>query len=155
MAISTIDQTGIATGVAGTGPAFSAYQSTPQTLTSNTSTKIQFQTKEYDTANAFDATTNYRFQPTVAGYYAVNAAVNAAASYTTGQAIIYKNGAVYKNGMVTGGVAGTTGTFAVACQVYLNGSTDYIECYAVFVNGQSTGALSGSTYFQASMVRAA
>jgi len=136
-------------------PAFSAYQSSGQTLSSNTETKIKFQTKEYDTANAFDATTNYRFQPLVAGYYSVIGCFNAAASYTTGRATIYKNGASYKVGMTTGGVSGTTGTFTVACQVYLNGSTDYIECYGTFTNGQGTGAGSAITYFQAAMVRGA
>ena len=48
------------------GPAFSAYQSSAQTLSSNTVTKIQFQTEEFDTANCFDSTTNYRFTPNVA-----------------------------------------------------------------------------------------
>ena len=141
--------------VSGNMPAFSAYQSSAQTLSSGVVTKINFQTKEYDTANAFDATTNYRFQPSVAGYYVVNAAVQASAYFTTGNAQIYKNGSSYKVGFVTGGVSGTSGTFTVACQVFLNGSTDYIECYAVFNNGQAISAVSNTTYFQACLIRGA
>ena len=37
-----------------------------------TNTKIVFNAKEFDTANAFDSTTNYRFTPQVAGYYQFN-----------------------------------------------------------------------------------
>jgi hypothetical protein len=39
---------------AGTGPAFSAYQSSAQTFF-NTWTKIQFQTEEFDTNSNFDS----------------------------------------------------------------------------------------------------
>ena len=67
----SVAQVDVAPNVAGNGPAFSAYQSTAQSLPQNVITKIQFQTKEFDTANAFDAVTNFRFQPLVAGYYQV------------------------------------------------------------------------------------
>lgn len=56
-------------GVAGTGPAFSAYRGTPQSVTTGQYTKIQINTEEFDTDNAFDSGTNYRFTPQVAGYY--------------------------------------------------------------------------------------
>lgn len=55
--------------VAINGPAFSAYQSSAQTLSSGTITKIEFQTEEFDTDNCFDNAINYRFTPNVAGYY--------------------------------------------------------------------------------------
>jgi hypothetical protein len=58
--------------VSGNMPAFSAYQSSGQTLSSATATKLNFQTEEFDTNNNFDSTTNMRFTPTVAGYYQVN-----------------------------------------------------------------------------------
>ena len=47
--------------VSGGMPAFSAWQSSAQTLSSNTLTKIQLQTEEFDTNNCFDHITNYRF----------------------------------------------------------------------------------------------
>ena len=65
--------TGATITVAATAaPAFSAYQSTGQTLSSSTWTKIQLQTEEFDTASCYDNATNYRFTPNVAGYYQVN-----------------------------------------------------------------------------------
>jgi len=69
------------TSPAPSGPAFRAYLNSNQTLSSGTFTKIAFNIEEYDTTNAYDNTTNYRFQPTVAGYYyiSVNTVVQTAA----------------------------------------------------------------------------
>jgi hypothetical protein len=54
MPISQINQNSLATPVAGNGPAFSAYGSgTAQSVTSGVSTKVQLNTEEFDTANAF------------------------------------------------------------------------------------------------------
>jgi hypothetical protein len=132
------------------GPAFSAYQSSAQTLSSNTATKIQFQTKLFDTNNNFDNATNYRFTPTVAGYYQVNAAIQAQTSFTGGTIYLYKNGSSqFATGMavVSGG-----GTFVLSHLVQMNGTTDYLEVYGNIGTGQ---ALAVATFFQASMVRAA
>ena len=87
--------------VSGNMPAFSAYQSTAQTLSSSTITKIQFQTKEFDTASAFDNTTNYRFNPQVSGYYQVNSVIQVNSASTNMYAAIYKNGTNYKQGRNT------------------------------------------------------
>ncbi|MEZ7974073.1 MAG: hypothetical protein QMC48_03480, partial [SAR324 cluster bacterium] len=61
---------------------------------STTNTKIILDTEEFDTNNCFDSTTNYRFTPTVAGYYQINGAVTLAVPATTGGAAarLYKNG---------------------------------------------------------------
>ena len=61
-----VQQAALAANVAGNGPAFSAYQSTLQSFSSNTVTKVLFQTEEYDTNSNFASS---RFTPTVAGYY--------------------------------------------------------------------------------------
>jgi len=146
--------TGATITVASTAaPAFSAYQSSAQTL-GTSATKINFQTKEYDTASAFDSVTNFRFTPQVAGYYTVNAAIQMSASFTTGNLSIYKNGSLFKTGFSTG-TSGVTGIFTIACQVSLNGSTDYIECYGTIGTGQALVANNATTYFQAAMVRSA
>jgi hypothetical protein len=141
------------------GPAFSAYANTNQTITSNTFTKIQINTEEFDTNSNFDSTTNYRFTPTVAGYYQVSGSVNnySSTSPTRVLAVIYKNGTAYKR-FFDGAVS--TGTFYANSQgsalVYLNGSSDYIELYGLIV---ATTAIvntdSSYVYFQASMVRGA
>jgi hypothetical protein len=146
--------------VSGNMPAFSAYQSSAQTISDSVATKINFQTEEFDTNSNYD-TTNSRFTPTVAGYYQVNALVfctqTAQIDTTTW---VYKNGSAWKRGF---GISPTTGTtmakqqMPVNCLVYLNGSTDYIEIYA-YSDGTGSAlidASSSTTYFQACLVRGA
>jgi hypothetical protein len=137
--------------VSGNMPAFSAYQSTSQTPSSNVFTKLQFQTEEFDTANCFDSTTNYRFTPNVAGYYQVNGGFSKPSGATEMVAAVYKNGSDWKRGSdVT-----TTSSAFVNCIVYLNGSTDYIELYGYMATGANTWNNSVGTYFQAVLVRGA
>jgi hypothetical protein len=138
--------------VSGNMPAFSAYQSSAQTLSSNTWTKLQFQTEEFDTNNNFDSTTNYRFTPTVSGYYQVNVGVSIAETPTSLYVAIYKNGNVYKGNYL--GVAGSIGT-TLSALVYFNGTTDYVEGYAFFGAGQAVSTGTDFTYFQAAMIRSA
>ena len=136
--------------VSGNMPAFSAFQSTLQAFSAFTLTKIAFQTEEYDTANAFDSTTNYRFQPQVAGYYQITGACSFGGAANTKQVTVYKNGSNYKQGSDA-----TQTQCTVCCLVYLNGSTDYVEVYGFTASSTNTDALSTRTYFQAAMVRAA
>ena len=140
------------TMVSGNMPAFSAYQSSAQTLSSSTTTKLQFQTEEFDTANAFDSTTNFRFTPQVAGYYQVNAAMTANSAFTSGRIWIYKNGASAKRGTY---ISVNGGEFIVSALIYLNGSTDYIEAYGEMTIGQTLTNSADQTYFQAILVRTA
>ena len=72
----SITQADLAANVAGAGPAFSVYQSVAQSVPNNAPTKLQFDVKERDTANAFSAgvkTSNTdatnRFTAPVAGYF--------------------------------------------------------------------------------------
>jgi hypothetical protein len=139
------------------GPAFSAFSSNTQSISSNTPTKISINTKEFDTNAAFDASTYYRFTPQTAGYYQVNG--NLTVAVTTGTAgfvSIYKNGSAFKNGS---GVTQTSGNFSVSAfsvdaLVYMNGSTDYIELWGS-VTGTSPSFTSGAaqTNFSAFLAR--
>ena len=152
-----ITQPELATGVASTGPAFSAYLNSSQSITNATFTKVQCNIEEFDTNSNYDNATNYRFTPTVAGYYQVNGAVSFG-SGTTGlcATAIYKNGTRLKDGAAIGyNTNGTSST--VAALIYFNGSTDYVELYG-YQSGGTTTTLTGTvngTYFQASMVRSA
>jgi hypothetical protein len=138
------------------GPAFSAYVSTTQTNTTGVATKITFQTEEFDTANAFDSTTNYRFTPLVAGYYQVSAAYNTdSTALTRANIVIYKNGSAVKSGADYSSYTGIN-TLTVSALISMNGSTDYLEVYSL-----QTGtvvkvfASQNASYFQATMVRSA
>lgn len=155
----TVSQTMLASNIAGNGPAFGVYGSADQTgLASTAYTKVAFNTEEFDTNSNFDSTTNYRFTPTVAGYYQFNFSVYLTASnLAAGQALIYKNGSAFRlpnsavytsSGMIVGG----------SSLIYLNGSTDYIEFYAYASTSAGTytiKASQGSTFANGFLARAA
>jgi hypothetical protein len=122
-----------------TGPAFSAYLSSNQSITNKTVTKVSFDTEEFDTNNNFASS---RFTPTVAGYYQINCGIAASGFpvsifYST----IYKNGSIYKYGNT---IANTNAISTASSIVYLNGSTDYVEIYG------SVTATSGSAFYGSS-----
>ena len=123
--------------------AFSAYQSSIQGFGAGATNKIVFQTKEFDTASAFDNTTNYRFQPAISGYYSVQFGC----AFSTGTASIalflYKNGVSLSAAPAL--IAGNTTGSAV---VYLNGTSDYIEIFGNSSTAQNTVAQRIYTYFQ-------
>jgi hypothetical protein len=147
-----VQQADLAANVVGNGPAFSATMGSAQTLPSATFTKLQLRTEEFDTSGAYDNATNFRFQPTVAGYYNVVGGVAVASSATSIATGVYKNGASYKSG---NNVTTNQNTSTVTCLVYLNGITDYIELYAYFATGQAVNTATEETYFQAHLARAA
>ena len=120
--------------VSGNMPAFSAYANASQSISAGTFTKVAINTKIFDTASAFDNTTNYRFTPQVAGYYQVNATVSCGTSASVEViASIYKNGSIYSRGSDLGFSVGTLSNPMVTYNeiIYLNGSTDYIELYGL------------------------
>lgn len=144
-----VTQADLATGVAGTEPAFIAYATTATSLTAGVFTKITFNVEEYDTNSNFASS---RFTPTVAGYYQISGGVGVATTPTSIYTVVYKNGSAY-NGQYT---SATTLQAGVSTLVYLNGSSDYVELYAVFGATQNTYVGDRSqTYFQGAMVRAA
>ncbi len=133
------------------GPAFSAYSTTGQSFSNGTSTKIQFQNEEFDTNSNYDKDTNYRFQPTVAGYYQVNVCWGTSSTLSSVIIALFKNGSDFKRGS-----SGTLGSTAMSSLVYMNGTTDYVEGYVYnFSGGTVTNAGIQGNFFQASMVRAA
>ena len=139
------------------GPAFSAYMSASQTVTSTTWTKANFNAEEFDTNSCYNSAT-YEFTPTVAGYYQVNIHFTFGGTAPTEAGIaLYKNGAPYKYLALLGPGFNNGGISQNSCLVYLNGSTDYISAYG-YCNASGTVTLSGGTQqssFQASMVRSA
>jgi hypothetical protein len=134
------------------GPAFSAYQSSAQSLSTSTWTKIQFQSEDFDTNNCFDSTTNYRFTPTVAGYYGVTAGVVMGVSASTVGLAFYKNGSEQRRVQF----GSTTISASSGAQLtYMNGTTDYLEAYALVGTAQTLATGSAFTFFQAYLARSA
>ena len=143
----------------GYGPTFSAYRgASSQSISNATYTKVQINTEEWDTASCFDPTTNFRFTPTLAGYYQVSGNVNYDPA-ATGKffCIIYKNGTAIKGGTGVPFVATQYLTAAVSALVYLDGSTDYIELYTYQSSGGALTLYDSQTFtfFQAALVRSA
>ena len=152
--------TGATITVAATAaPAFSAYApNNTQSLTTGTFTKIQFSTEEFDTNSNYDNATNYRFTPTVSGYYQVNLTVGFIASATgVGLISIFKNGTRFRDGTQVGN-ASNGPICAASSLIYFNGATDYVEGYAFQSSGGNLTVsvnFGSAGYFQASMVRSA
>ncbi len=131
------------------GPAFSAWQSSGQTLSSAVTTKINYQTELWDTNSNYDTSTS-RFTPTVAGYYQINAAVCTASTQSQQILAIYKNGSLYQRNDIP-----SININQISSVVYCNGSTDYIEIYASFGTGQNTFASVNLNWFNGALLRAA
>lgn len=163
---ATIQQADLAAGVAGTGPAFRAYQGSNQTLTSaDTAYVAQLNVESFDTASRFNNTGStvggipaYSFLPNVAGYYQVNgkAYMNKSTGSLYAFAMILKNGTTASIGTYLYNVSAIDSQSMVSDIVYLNGTTDYIQlaCQA----GTSSAILTASstfTYFSAALVRGA
>lgn len=143
---------------ASAGPAFSAYINTTQTVSNGVATKIALNAETFDTNNAFDSTTNYRFQPTVAGYYFFTGRLSglAATAGTVMYAHIYKNGVNVKNGQPYVPPSGSSSmTVVISGLIYLNGSTDYVELWGTN-SGSGTNTFSAganASFFDGYFVR--
>jgi uncharacterized membrane protein YfcA len=135
--------------VSGNMPAFSAFQSSAQTLSNATTTKITFTTEVFDTNNNFASST---FTPTVAGYYQINCGITVSTS-TVIILFFFKNGSAFYR--IANTNSSSAATVSGSNLIYLNGSTDYVEVYAFAVVGSALGASQVDTYFSGSMVRAA
>ena len=127
--------------------AFRAFLGSNQAVSTGTWTKLTFNTEQFDTNSNYDHSTNYRFTPTVAGYYQVDLK----AQWTSngqGLIVVYKNGASYAwgNYPVNG-----YGSMASAL-IYMNGSTDYIEGYAYFAGGNTVNSNNATTYFNSILI---
>jgi hypothetical protein len=153
LASATVAQSNLATNVAGNGPAFFAYLSSNQTVSSGVSTKITLNATSYNVGGFFD-TTNYRFFPTVAGYYQINFGVQAVgASINVYVQLVDNAGGIvtYGNYVPTNGTNPiTTGTSLV----YFNGTSTFIYLYAVNNGGTTIQNGSSLTYMSGSLVRA-
>lgn len=150
----TVTQTMMASGVAGNGPAFSAYANATTSCANSTFTKLLFAVEEFDTNNNFASST---FTPTNAGYYQISAGAQIAGGSGVFVISIYKNGARFKDGSILYNSASTGGGSVVSTVINMNGSTDTIDIYAFQSSGGSLNASSGqnATYFSAALVRSA
>jgi hypothetical protein len=134
--------TGTVTGAGGVNtPAFRAYLGSNATPANNTTTKININTENFDTDNCYDNSSNYRFTPNVAGKYFVYAQLAYSSTVLAmrvkaGQTMIYKNGSellrnVNQPESSSGSNYSNQFTLSVQTVVEMNGSSDYLEVYAL------------------------
>jgi hypothetical protein len=146
------------TGMTSGGPAFSVYKTTDQSVSSATWTKLTFTGEIFDTNNNFASST---FTPTVAGYYQFNWNIEIYATSCTRMAVaLYKNGtSSHYSGFWTMPSGTWDNEICAGAVIYMNGSTDYVEIYAL-ITGTSPTIYSSATFpvgtgFNGSLVRSA
>jgi len=133
---ATITNNGTQTGFGGTmTPAFEAKLSANQTVTDGTQTKVACNTEVYDTDNAYDNSTNYRFTPQTAGKYYCYGAISCVPSSNN---VLSEAMVSFRfNGSRTRTSSLTFNTSTFACQhspfvaevLTFNGSSDYVELW--------------------------
>ena len=123
----------------------------------NTIEKVTFDTVRTDDSNIWDST-NYRIKPNVPGHYFVFSAVSIAENNTNALqlsvAYIYKNGSLGTNNYAQPDYRtnkGKSTANTVNQTMYLNGTTDYVEIYALINSTGFTGSgnekiLNGGTF---------
>jgi hypothetical protein len=151
MAITKLIADSITSGAIGNTPAFRVYRSSNQSM-GNGYQKIQHNAEDFDTDNAFDSTTNYRFTvPTgKAGKYFFNAQhkLNGMSNGGRISAAIYVNGSIKAQNIIAVGIAEDNSSNVSAI---LNLSVgDYVEMYGYHNNGSSLNANGSSSncFFQ-------
>ena len=144
--------------VATNAPAFSAYLSASQSVTTSTYTKVNIDTEIFDTDSCFDTST-YRFTPTVAGYYQVNGIIRSLTSNQTQFIItIYKNGSEFTVGVQNRDTTSLSNQYSVSDLIYMNGTTDYLELYGYLVGTSPTFnvfSITSTSKFSGYLARAA
>lgn len=118
----------------------------------NVTTKLGFDHEAYDFDAVYDAVTNFRYQPNVAGLYDVGMGFNFTNVVGTNYASanLQKNGSSNKSSFTTASVSTTCGA-ALRVQVLMNGTTDYLEAFATEGDGTANRTMNGQidqTFFE-------
>ena len=143
---------------ANTGPSFKATMSAVTAISNAGATKLVLNLEEWDTNSNYDSATNYRFTPTVAGYYLITGSMFMSTATTARVGVaIYKNGSEHAWQFTAGVSSGGGANPQVSTIVYANGSSDYFELYAAQDYTSSVNASNNSvlTWFSGALVRSA
>ena len=155
---ASIQQADLASGVAGTGPAFSAYATqNSQSISNSTETTVIYQNENFDTASCYN-NANGIFIPNVAGYYQLSYSIIFYSIITSGEfyAYIMKNGSGSATGLMGWDTVGGTYVYGYSASiiVYANGTTDSFQVRTAHASG-SAKTISSSSYFSGCLIRAA
>ena len=131
-------------------PSFMVRQTSNQTISTSTHTKLALDSEVWDTDSAFDSTTNYRFTVPSgeAGKYHFDAGVyvqNTAAS-TKIVFRYYKNGVVLSEGQTASEYPDGGNLYATSSVNLDLAVSDYIELYVFHDSGTNEDTSAASTY---------
>ena len=139
-------------------PAFAANLSATQSIPHDNATKVAFATEIFDSDSVYDAGTNYRFTPGVAGKYFLYARIGFSEHNTSSGNVvdqgeiscrIYKNGSSISHSGNHSSVSGVQGAISVNSHVIADlDADDYVEVYASVGNngGNAANLLSNAAY---------
>lgn len=133
--------------------AFSAYRgSSNQSVTNGAYTKVQLNAENFDTASAFDSTTNYRFTAPIPGIYRFDFAVSGSGtSPTTIVAALYKNGSKILAGSEGAAVSSFSEGVSTGSALIQLAASDYIELF-IYISATSPVARTVDTFLSGSLV---
>ena len=129
-------------------PAFHVVRSSSQSISTNTNTKVQFNSEVFDTDNCYDNSTNYRFTPGVSGKYFLYAGVrpNENDDFNESQVYIRKN----NSDIVLASKRNTYSDTVHAYTTIASDTDDYFEIFYYHQKGSSlnlSGDSNSYTYF--------
>jgi hypothetical protein len=141
------------------GPAFRAYLSANETgpdanPTIMSTADFTNWTEDFDTDSDYNPATG-RFTPQTAGYYQINATVMASSLSSRFQVDIQKNGTVVAGTVADYTASGSNTGCAASVNIYMNGSTDYLEMVVQSPGDSSWTAIANRTQFSGHHARAA
>ena len=117
--------------------------------------KVSLNAESYDVRSWFDSSTNFRFQPSVAGYYQFNGHVTIN-SFETGHytSMLYKNGAVHSRGSTASAQSTASAEIGTSISdiIYMNGSSDYVELWCDMAVNRNFVGTSEKTYLSVSRI---
>ena len=153
-ALRKMTRANFVSGVGGANtPAFLVTMSTNPSIPNETFTKAPFNTEAYDTDNAFDSTTNYRFTvPTNEGGNYCFITKGAIDNLDNGEAIytaFYINGTIDNHSYNTQWVSKSTNGFGYVNNVFVKNLSagDYVEAYFSHNEGSAQNLSSSYTFF--------
>jgi len=130
-------------------PSFKVTLSATSNASHNTYTKIPFDRVMVDIGGYYDNTTNYRYQPQIAGYYQLNLSVMEYSNLDVYDYIleIRLNGNSISSGRNRQIMPGVTNediyasVITVADIIHLNGTTDYVEGFFRATSEEGSGTM--------------
>jgi hypothetical protein len=142
----------------GNGPAFSATNSAQLALSNAAVTLAPFDTVAFNENNNYNNSAGqYKFTPTVPGYYQINALILILASSADGNVascLLFKNGSPILYNLSQNGVGYFyTATPTLSTLVKMDGISDYIQIYAQASSVSNTSILKVTSYFNAYLAR--